>query len=70
MKTDKPEKKGFFAVLKEAFTKSGGCCGAGETCGGPERDADNNRAQAKDAPKAPNAPVVREVGEAARPAQK
>ena len=32
MKTEKPIKKGFFGILKESFTKSGGCCGAGETC--------------------------------------
>ena len=48
MKTEKPEKKGFFALIKEAFSKSGGCCGAGETCGGP-KDAD--KSQPKDAPK-------------------
>ncbi len=30
MKTEKPDEKGFIAILKEAFTKSGGCCGAGQ----------------------------------------
>lgn len=64
MKTEKPEKKGFFALIKEAFTKSGGCCGAGETCGGPDKDAGNDRAQAKDAQKVPK------VREADKPAQK
>ena len=38
MKTDKPIKKGFFAMLRESFTKSGGCCGAGETCGAPAKE--------------------------------
>jgi len=40
MKTEKPTKKGFFAILKEAFSKSAGCCGAGETCGGPAKESD------------------------------
>lgn len=49
MKTEKPEKKGFFAILKEAFTKSGGCCGAGETCSTPSKETD--KAQSKEVPK-------------------
>jgi len=40
MKTDKPVKKGFFALLRESFTKTGGCCGAGETCGGSSKSTD------------------------------
>lgn len=55
MKTEKPEKKGFIAILKEAFTKSGGCCGAGQTCGGPDKAPANDRAQAKEVPKAKDA---------------
>jgi len=46
MKTEKPIKKGFFGILKESFTKSGGCCGAGETCGGPVKEGD--KAQSKE----------------------
>lgn len=49
MKTEKPEKKGFIAILKEAFTKSGGCCGAGETCGTPSKAPE--KAQPKEARK-------------------
>lgn len=59
MQTDKPVKKGFFAMLKEAFTKSGGCCGAGETCSTPSKETDT--AQRKEVPKA---------READKPAQK
>jgi hypothetical protein len=36
MKNARPTKKGFFAMLRESFGKTGGCCcGPGETCGGP-----------------------------------
>ena len=50
MKTKKTEKKGFFAILKEAFSKSAGCCGAGETCSAPSKEGDT--AQTKEAQKA------------------
>ena len=30
----KTTKKGFFALIRESLTKTGGCCGAGQTCGG------------------------------------
>ena len=50
MKTENPAKKGFFAMLKEAFTKSGGCCGAGETCSTPSKE--NDKAQSKEVPTA------------------
>jgi hypothetical protein len=53
MKTEQPTKKGFFAILKEAFTKSGGCCGAGETCGTPSKEADT--AQPKEVQKSKEA---------------
>jgi len=37
MKNEKQTKKGFFALLREAFGKTGGCCcGPGETCCGPD----------------------------------
>jgi len=35
MKDEKKTKKGFFGLLRESLTKTGGCCGAGETCGTP-----------------------------------
>ena len=36
MKNEQKKKKGFLAMLRESFGKSGGCCGGpGETCCGP-----------------------------------
>jgi hypothetical protein len=59
MKTEKPAKKGFIAILKEAFSKSAGCCGAGETCGTPSKEG--GTAQNKE---------VQKVQEADKPVQK
>lgn len=30
---EEKKKKGFFAAIMESMTKTGGCCGNGETCG-------------------------------------
>lgn len=30
---EEKKKKGFLEAIKESMTKSGGCCGGGETCG-------------------------------------
>ena len=38
MKTEKKKKKGFFAAIKESMSKTGGCCGPGETCDGSAKD--------------------------------
>jgi hypothetical protein len=38
MKNEKKKKKGFFSAIKESMIKTGGCCGPGETCGGPEKN--------------------------------
>ena len=49
MKNEKQTKKGFLALLREAFGKTGGCCcGPGETCGGPGKASGK---QPKDEPK-------------------
>jgi len=56
MKTDKPIKKGFFSLLRESFSKTGGCCGAGETCCAPAKESDKA--------------VTKEAKEAGKPAQK
>jgi len=29
------KKKGILATIWESMTKTGGCCGSGESCGGP-----------------------------------
>ncbi len=35
MKNEPKSKKGFFSLLRESFSKTGGCCcGPGETCDG------------------------------------
>jgi hypothetical protein len=47
MKNEQKTKKGFFGMLRESFSKTGGCCcGPGETCGGPTEGSD--KAQAKE----------------------
>ena len=40
MKDEKKTKKGFFGLIRESLTKTGGCCGAGETCGTPPKESD------------------------------
>lgn len=35
MENDGKKKKGFFSMIWESMTKSGGCCGGGESCCGP-----------------------------------
>jgi hypothetical protein len=51
--TEEKKKKGFFAVIKESFTKTGGCCGNGETCGcnqsaKPEKSNKTEKNQSKE----------------------
>jgi len=53
MKNEKSAKKGFLGILKESFAKSGGCCGAGETCGGPDKESE--KAETKESQKAKEA---------------
>lgn len=38
MKDDIKPKKSFFGLIRESLTKTGGCCGAGETCGTPAKE--------------------------------
>lgn len=41
MKNEQKTKKGFFGMLRDSFSKTGGCCcGPGETCGGPTKESD------------------------------
>lgn len=41
MKNEPKTKKGFFSILRESFSKTGGCCcGPGETCGGSKPEAE------------------------------
>src|SRR5665647_52579 len=44
------KKKGFFSAIKESMNKSGGCCGAGETCGAAP-DASEGKVKKKTPPK-------------------
>ncbi len=34
------KKKGFWAMIWESLTKTGGCCGSGESCCGPDKKID------------------------------
>ncbi len=54
MKAEEKTKKGFFGILRESFSKTGGCCcGPGETCGGPTEE--ENKAQTEETSKAKEA---------------
>ena len=55
MKNEQKTKKGFFGMLRESFSKTGGCCcGSGETCGGPTEEG--NKVQTKESQKTEAAP--------------
>ena len=41
------QKKGFLAAIWESMTKTGGCCGSGESCCGPS-DPNNGDEKAKE----------------------
>lgn len=41
------KKKGFLKMIRESMTKTGGCCGPGETCGGPSKKDDKTTAKEK-----------------------
>jgi hypothetical protein len=38
MNEKKAKKKGWFDIIWESMTKTGGCCGPGESCCGPSLD--------------------------------
>jgi hypothetical protein len=44
---EEKKKKGFFSAIKESMNKSGGCCGAGETCGGTDPAAETEKPDGK-----------------------
>jgi hypothetical protein len=48
---EEKKKKGFLSAIKESMNKSGGCCGAGETCGGAAPDASEGKEKKKTPPK-------------------
>ncbi len=50
METEK-KKKSFWETIRESMTKTGGCCGGGESCCGPSKESDNKTAEKKDANK-------------------
>jgi len=43
----KNKKKGFLATIWESMSKTGGCCGSGESCCGPVREQDKEAAPKK-----------------------
>ena len=59
MKNEQKTKKGFFGMLRESFSKTGGCCcGPGETCGGPSAESEKRKEaqESKEASKAAGKP--------------
>ncbi|MFZ2658540.1 MAG: hypothetical protein WAX69_26645 [Victivallales bacterium] len=47
-KTDEKKKKGVLSAIWESMTKTGGCCGGGESCGcGPKPDKDKAKPEKK-----------------------
>ena len=44
MKSEQKTRKGFFRMLRESFSKTGGCCcGPGETCCGPGEGSEQRK---------------------------
>ena len=41
------KKKGIFSTIWESMTKTGGCCGAGESCCGPSNENDKKASKEK-----------------------
>ncbi len=37
------KKKGIFSTIWESMTKTGGCCGSGESCCGPADEQDEKK---------------------------
>ena len=46
METEK-KKKGLLTTIWESMTKTGGCCGPGESCCGPAKKGDEETAEKK-----------------------
>jgi hypothetical protein len=47
-KTNEKKKKGFIAAIWESMSKTGGCCGSGESCGcNPQPDKDKAKNEKK-----------------------
>ncbi len=44
----KKKKKGLLATIWESMTKTGGCCGSGESCGGPSDKNEKKTSEDKD----------------------
>jgi len=45
---DQKQKKGFLAAIWESMTKTGGCCGSGETCcSSPKLNDDKQKEETK-----------------------
>ncbi len=46
MKNEQKPKKGFWGMLRESFSKTGGCCcGPGEACGKPIKEGEQRPKQ-------------------------
>jgi hypothetical protein len=47
MNEENKKKKGFWSMIRESMTKTGGCCGPGETCGCPPNENDKEKGAGK-----------------------
>ncbi len=52
METEKKKKKGLFSMIRDSLSKTGGCCGPGETCCGPAKKDDKTDSKGKESEKA------------------
>jgi hypothetical protein len=53
METEK-KKKGLLATIWESMTKTGGCCGHGESCCGPAKEDDKKTVEKKEGEESEN----------------
>ena len=47
METEKKKTKGLLSMIWESMTKTGGCCGSGESCCGPANEDDKKTTEKK-----------------------
>ena len=53
MPEENKKKKGFLSAIRESMNKTGGCCGAGETCGCSAPATGVEKTKGKDKKKTP-----------------
>lgn len=58
MKEEQKTKKGFIAMLRESFGKTGGCCGGSGCCGPSEEGEEGEKVEIKQTQKTTEASQV------------